>query len=840
MSKSMARLRVLVGLCALFLVSSFSLPAVSQSQPDVSAETIVDGRPAVANEVLVKMSDNPVYERYVDLEWETDGVSEAVGSQGVRRLRSPWIETADLLADFQTHPDVEYAEPNYVITAAVTPNDSMFSSLWGLLNTGQSLGGQAGTSGADIGATTAWNYSTGSRSIVVGVVDTGIDYNHPDLAANVWSAPAQFTVTIGGQAITCAAGTHGFNAITKTCNPMDDQYHGTHVSGTIGAVGNNGVGVAGVNWVTSLMGLKFLGSNGSGNTADAVNAVEFAIQAKAAFNASSGANVRVLSNSWGGGGYSQAMLDEINKANTNGMLFVAAAGNSGTNNDTTPSYPANYSAPNVIAVAATDNQDHLASFSQYGATTVHLGAPGVTTVSTYPNNSYQSLSGTSMATPHVSGAAALVLSACSLTTAALKTNLLTAVDAIPALSGKTTTGGRLNVGRAMQNCAVPHVSSVTLSADKASPQAVGATVTWTATAIGGSAPLAYEWWTYNGSSWSTAGWTASNTFAWTPSAGGSYQIYVWVKSSGNAANTYEAYTYSAFSVTAAAVSSVALTANKTAPQAPGTTVTFTAQASGGTQPYSYKFWIYDGATWTPSSWTTTNTFAWTPSAANASYQIYAWARSAGNAADMYEAGAAKPFAIASANVPTVTLAANKTAPQAPGTTVTFTATASGGIAPYTYNFFTYDGANWTATGWGATNSFAWTPTTANAGYQVYAWVRNAGNAANTYDAYALTPFAIASTGVSSVTLAANQASPQNRGVAITFTATAAGGTAPYQYQWWVYDGANWSSSAWSASNTWTWTPATANAGYQVMVWVKSAGNAGTTYENYKSVAYAIR
>src|SRR5205085_7448708 len=161
--------------------------------------------------------------------------------------------------------------------------------------------------GADIGASLAWNVSTGSTTNLIGVVDTGIDYNHPDLAANVWSAPSQFTVSLSWGQITCPAGSHGYNAVARTCNPADDHSHGTHVSGTIGALGNNSLGVAGVNWTASVMGLKFLGSNGSGALADAVNAIEFAIQAKAAFGAQ--ANVRVLSNSWGGGGFSQSLLD---------------------------------------------------------------------------------------------------------------------------------------------------------------------------------------------------------------------------------------------------------------------------------------------------------------------------------------------------------------------------------------------------------------------------------------------------------------------------------------------------------------------------------------------------
>jgi len=246
---------------------------------------------------------------------------------------------------------------------------------------------------------------------------------------------------------------------------MDDASpsHGTHVSGTIAGVGNNSIGVAGVNWVGSILGAKFLNSSGSGTDSDAINAIEFTVQAKIALGA--GANVRVLSNSWGGGAFSQALLAEINRANTYNMLFVAAAGNNASNNDTTPFYPANYAAPNVVSVAATDNKDQLASFSDYGATTVHLGAPGNNVYSTLANNNYGYLSGTSMATPHVSGAAALVLSVCpNLQTSALKSTILGNVDADQALSVKTATGGRLNVNKAVRNCsATTDTVSVTWS-----------------------------------------------------------------------------------------------------------------------------------------------------------------------------------------------------------------------------------------------------------------------------------------------------------------------------------------------------------------------------------------
>lgn len=215
----------------------------------------------------------------------------------------------------------------------------------GLQNTGQTIQGVAGTPGADISAVSAWSISTGSRANVVAVVDTGIDYNHSDLAANIWSAPSSFTVTVGGTAVTCPAGSHGFNAITNTCDPFDDNQHGTHVSGTIGATGNNSLGVVGVNWIASIMGSKFLDSSGFGSTSNAINAIEFTIQAKNILGTA--ANVRVLSNSWGCVScFSQALLDEINRASTNDILFVAAAGNNSSNNDTTPFYPASYTAPN--------------------------------------------------------------------------------------------------------------------------------------------------------------------------------------------------------------------------------------------------------------------------------------------------------------------------------------------------------------------------------------------------------------------------------------------------------------------------------------------------------------
>src|SRR3989442_13942154 len=300
--------------------------AQQRRRPGVPRQIVtVNGRRAAASEVLVKFRRQLASFERSQLDQQTDADQHhAIGSAGVRRLHSRQFDTSALLAFLRNHADVEYAEPIYIIESDAVPNDPSFGQLGGLLNTGQVVG-VAGTPGADIGATLAWDISTGSNSKVVAVVDTGIDYSHSDLAANVWSAPATFNVTIGGQTVTCAAGTHGFDAILKTCDPYDDNGHGTHVSGTIGATGNNGKGATGVNWTASIMASKFLDANGVGTLADSINAIEFVIQASAA----TGANVRILSNSWSGGGFSQALLDGFNRANTGNMLFVPSAGNNG-------------------------------------------------------------------------------------------------------------------------------------------------------------------------------------------------------------------------------------------------------------------------------------------------------------------------------------------------------------------------------------------------------------------------------------------------------------------------------------------------------------------------------
>jgi serine protease len=354
-------------------------------------------------------------------------------------------------------PRVAYVEPNYVVTTASIPNDPSFSQLWGLNNTGQT----GGTADDDIDAPEAWSLDTGSSSVVVAVIDTGVDFSHPDLAAQQWvnqgencgsADPAavcnQRTNGVDDDADGYVDDWHGWDYVSNDNNPFDDHDHGTHVSGTIGAVGNNGIGVAGVNWNVKIMALKFLNSSGSGDTAGAISATLYA--------ADHGA--RVASNSWGGGPFDQGLLNAIEYGASKGMLFVAAAGNDGANNDTTATYPASYDSPAVVAVAATDSNDTLASFSNYGASTVDLAAPGVGILSTTPGNTYSTFSGTSMATPHVSGAAALVEAHfAGATLYGTKALLMSSVDQKSSLAGRVVTGGRLNVLNALSCTASPEV-----------------------------------------------------------------------------------------------------------------------------------------------------------------------------------------------------------------------------------------------------------------------------------------------------------------------------------------------------------------------------------------------
>jgi len=324
--------------------------------------------------------------------------SRLAGLQLVRIGSETRVE--DAIARYKQNPEVLYAEPNYILRALALPNDPRFGELWGLNNTGQS----GGTVDADIDAPEAWDLTTGSSDVVVAVMDSGIDYNHQDLAANVFQNTADCNTNFvdddgNGYIDDC----HGIDTVNHDSNPMDDYGHGTHVSGTIGAVGDNSLGVVGINWNVKVLGCKFLDAHGEGDTAGAIECLDYVAMMK-----DRGVNIVATNNSWGGGPFEQSLLDAIDVQRQKGILFIAAAGNDGMDNDVSPEYPGSYNAPNVISVAATDRYDARPSFSHWGRRSVHLGAPGVAILSTLPGNTYGSHDGTSMATPHVTGVAALL------------------------------------------------------------------------------------------------------------------------------------------------------------------------------------------------------------------------------------------------------------------------------------------------------------------------------------------------------------------------------------------------------------------------------------------------
>jgi thermitase len=357
--------------------------------------------------------------------------------------------------DLKLNSDVLYVEPNYMVKVSPidtnqqvftdkTLADSQFKKQWGLKNTGLNAGSIffPGKKGEDINAEKAWRVTRGRRDVVIAIIDTGIDHTHNDLKANLWVniAEKEGEAGVDDDGNGYVDDIHGYDFANKDGDPMDGHGHGTHCSGVIGAV-HNRAGIAGVMANVKVMGIKFLTDRGSGTTANAIESINYAIKA----------GVDVMSNSWGGGGRSEALFEAIKKANDKGIIFVAAAGNSRANNDTKASYPANYKVDNVISVGAMDGKGKKASFSNYGAKTVHVFAPGVNILSTVKGQGYKKMSGTSMACPHVSGAVGLLLSSqTNLSPAEVKERVMsTAVD-----NGNLSTytaSGRMDSYRMLKN-----------------------------------------------------------------------------------------------------------------------------------------------------------------------------------------------------------------------------------------------------------------------------------------------------------------------------------------------------------------------------------------------------
>jgi subtilisin family serine protease len=296
------------------------------------------------------------------------------GAKGLQVVSIPkGASLRQALKTYLINPHIEYAEPNYIVHASIVPDDTYFNNLWGLHNTGQT----GGTVDADIDAPEAWNLSTGSDSVIIAVIDSGVSYNHPDLVSNIWinTGETDCSDNIDNDANGYVDDCYGWDFLSNDNDPQDYNGHGTHVAGTIAAVGNNSSGITGVMWTAKIMPLRFLGVSGYGNTADAIEAIYYA-NAKGA---------HVINNSWSGSGFSQALKDAIDASSA---VVVCAASNESRDNDSTPSYPSGYDSPNIIAVAATDHNDNLASFSNYGVTSVDLAAPGVSIYSSIPIFSY--------------------------------------------------------------------------------------------------------------------------------------------------------------------------------------------------------------------------------------------------------------------------------------------------------------------------------------------------------------------------------------------------------------------------------------------------------------------
>jgi subtilisin family serine protease len=377
----------------------------------------------------------------------------------------------DRIAALRDTGRFEYVEPDFIRNQSAVPSDTAFAdgTLWALRNTGQN----SGLTGADIGAVAAWDITTGSNDVIVAVVDSGIRYTHQDLAANMWHNPGESgggkeTNGIDDDGDGYVDNVYGINAVTGSGDPMDDFIHGSFVAGIIGAAANDAGPHVGVAWKVSLMACKFLDSSGGGYTSDGVECLEFAL-AKGA---------RVINASYSGDYFSQAEYEAIKSLRDHGVLFVTSSGNDGRNTDAFPSYPSSIDLHNVIAVAATDRTDNLESSSNYGAASVHLGAPGVDIFSCdiTSDSAYATYTGTSLAAPHVAGAAALILAKYpAATETELRRRILNGAVPLASLTNKTVTGGRLNVLNSLTATPTGNLE-IEVSPRAGSPLAAGKTV----------------------------------------------------------------------------------------------------------------------------------------------------------------------------------------------------------------------------------------------------------------------------------------------------------------------------------------------------------------------------
>lgn len=411
-----------------FLILPFAFAATSEAVPTARQGEVV----IVRNPETSAANDRSTALNIRRIRSKASGF-ETVLLPGLRTRASRTQKTSNLapLYEFckklKAEGIAKLCNPNFTYTALdVTPNDPRFGELWGLRK---------------IKAPTAWDTTTGTTETIVAVIDSGIAHNHPDLAPNLWINGGEILGdNIDNDRNGYVDDIAGYDFIDDDGDPMDGNGHGTHCAGTIGAKGNNRIGIVGVNHTVRIMGLRVLDDEGSGSTSGIVEAVNYA--------ANNGAHIESMS--LGGEGDDEVFRESIRIAGTKNVLVVVAAGNESVDNDVTPSYPANYDFPNVISVAATDRNDNLADFSNFGKRSVHIAAPGVEILSTWLGGGYEVLDGTSMATPHVAGAAALIRSARpTLSAVQIKAVLLENSDKLATLTPLTISGGRLNVDKAL-------------------------------------------------------------------------------------------------------------------------------------------------------------------------------------------------------------------------------------------------------------------------------------------------------------------------------------------------------------------------------------------------------
>lgn len=496
----MRRTAVALSVCLAVWVASTAGQQAPSAQP-----------PSVPDEVLVKFNPlAPNARRESVIARMNARLLKTFDAVDIHHLKlRPGMTVSAALAALRADPDVVAAEPNYIRTIAQTspPNDPYWinGSLWGLIK---------------IRAQETWQaYGSGDGSVVVADIDTGVDYNHPDLAANMWHNPGE----ISGDGIDndnngYIDDVYGIDTVNHDTNPMDDHGHGTHTSGTVGAVGNNGIGVTGVNQNVKILACKFIASNGFGPDSAAIECFNYITALR-----NKGINVRVSNNSWGGTGWNGLLISTIDTAGNAGIINMFAAGNSGQNNEVQPFYPGAYPNASILAVAASDSNDQPAGFSNYGAISTDLAAPGVGILSTY-GGGYEYLNGTSMATPHVAGAAALLFSfRPAMTVAAMKAVLMNTADPVQAWIGKTVTGGRLNLFMAAQTLAANPPPSVTLTSPLANAAfSTGSTISLAATATDNGSIAKVDF--YRNSTLISTDATAPYTASWSSASSGAYTL----------------------------------------------------------------------------------------------------------------------------------------------------------------------------------------------------------------------------------------------------------------------------------------------------------------------------